>query len=91
MILSYDLAGDARRKDQQTAEPGFRSSGHAQIPAEVILAEWTAESASPLSKTAPRRIPAGADLVLTIEYAATPVAENDPWSMALYLARSNEH
>ncbi len=84
MVLSYDATGQARAKDQQTRLPGFPVSGETRIAPELILAEWIKDrpaGASP--RDAAQRIPSGADLILTIEYAPTPVAEEDPWTMGL--------
>ena len=91
MILSYDLTGQARKQDQQTSRPGFPTPNEKQILASARLAEWTPDKPAATSpRKAANRIPAGADLILTIEYAATPIAETDPWTMGLYLSRPQQ-
>jgi hypothetical protein len=89
MILSYDPSGTARLQDQDTPEPGFSSSDFARPLPTFLLAEWRPDLPLrfALQATA-RRIPAGADLVLTVEYAATADVTSDPWSMGLHLTRS---
>ena len=87
MILSYDLSGQARKHDQKTPEPGFPAADF-RPEGTSILAEWSPGTRAPSVPQSPaKRIPAGADLVLTIHYAPSPVEAPDPWSMDLYLAR----
>ena len=89
MILSYDPTGAARKKDEETPLPGFASGETADRPSQTILGEWSpGRTRVPTPDGTGYRIPAGADLVLTVDYAATPVSAPDPWSMGLYFARS---
>ncbi len=89
MILSFDPTGTARQKDRQTAEAGFASPEPRMPIPSIVLAEWaTGMTARSLPKGTAYRIPAGADLILTVDYAATAVPAADPWSMGLHLTRS---
>lgn len=89
MILSYDPTGSARKKDEETPLPGFASDETASRPSQTVLGEWSpGRPARKVPEGMAYRIPAGADLVLTVEYAATPVPIPDPWSMGLFISRS---
>jgi len=89
MILAYDTTGRAKKEDQETLTPGFSSPIDGQINARWILAEWQpGEPAAILSNGPADRIPAGADLVLTVDYQPISKPIQDPWAIAFYLSRS---
>jgi hypothetical protein len=89
MILSFDPTGTARKKDEQTPQPGFSAHKSEKPAASLMLAEWAPGMlAQPVPKDTAYRIPAGADLILTVDYADAPPGATDPWSMGLHLTRS---
>ncbi len=90
MTLAFDPTGTARKLDRMTSTPGFPVTPETAIPLSIPLGEWTPNTlVSPMPQSVTHRIPAGADLILTIEYAASSQSEPDPWSMGLHLSRGS--
>lgn len=89
MVLSYDATGTARQNDEQTPKVGFPSREKIAVASSLILGEWTPGMTTwPLPKDSAYRIPKGADLVLTVDYAPTSEPALDPWTMGLHVTRN---
>lgn len=86
-ILFLDSSGAARRKDAETPEPGFTTSGSIGIPVAGLVGVWTPGMTPrffPNNTGMPIR--PGMDLVLQLHIHPSGKEETDQSSLALYFA-----
>lgn len=88
-ILFVDTSGRARQRDEQTPEPGWRSSGSVDASTTGMLGVWT-PGMTPRFYTNNVGIPLdkGADLVIQLHLHPSGKAESDQSRIGLHFAKA---
>ena len=83
-----DMAGDARRRDEAEAGPGYTSYYGPGSRSYMELGFWAAgHEPGRLPEGVGQRLPKGSDIVLQVHYEPTGKPETDRTLVGLYLAR----
>jgi mono/diheme cytochrome c family protein len=88
ILAAFDTTGQARAKDAEDDEPGYRSFGGFGILPAGSLGGWApGKSPRATPEGVGRYIPAGADVLLQIHYNKSGKPEDDATSIGLYFAK----
>lgn len=86
-ILGLDTTGGSRKRDEQTPEPGYRSSGSIEGSMSAMLGVWTPGMTPRLyAEDVGYRVPPKADLLLQLHLHPSGKEETDQSRVALYFA-----